>query len=379
MKYQLLLPAALLLAGLASCSSENSSGEVTLTYADGLPHPDTLFVEHSLIKEIINAKAPEDIHTQYDTILWADNAFRIPVEKAGAASYSFRISDLPTTESFFTLYTEPGEKMEIKIKSLSPMTFSATGSELMEGIALLTDSIAPVTQEYVTIMANEDEANVDKIRDVASKFVDVNVAFIRNNPKSKAAPYALMQVFGDDSFTQLFEGLTPEARKSLLFPFVELQYNQLKGAEGMQQEAPTLISKGAEAPSFTLPDPEGKQVSLEDFRGKWVILDFWGSWCGWCVRGFPALKEAYAKYHPDGLEIIGIDCSDTDEEWRDALKKYELPWVQVFNGEDRSLLQAYGISSFPTKLIIDPEGKVANVTVGEDPTFFTALSNLLGK
>lgn len=130
------------------------------------------------------------------------------------------------------------------------------------------------------------------------------------------------------------------------------------------------------APDFKLEDINGNQLSLSDLRGKWVILDFWGSWCPWCIKGFPALKEAYKEY-AGKVEVVGIDCGDTKDVWKDAVAKYELPWLQVYNPRESDLTEKYGIQGFPTKFIIDPQGNIANCTVGEDPAFFDALKALV--
>lgn len=136
-------------------------------------------------------------------------------------------------------------------------------------------------------------------------------------------------------------------------------------------------SSAVEAPNFTLNDLQGKPVSLSDFRGKWVVLDFWGSWCGWCVRGIPAMKEAYAKYKGK-LEIIGIDCGDTPEQWRAAVDQFQLPWVNVYNPMTGNGPEtAYGVQGFPTKVIVAPDGTVVDVIVGEDPAFYTELQTLI--
>ena len=109
------------------------------------------------------------------------------------------------------------------------------------------------------------------------------------------------------------------------------------------------------APDFELPDLQGNPLKLSSLRGKYVVLDFWGSWCVWCIRGIPAMKEAYTK-HKDKMEILGIvRCSDDF-----------LP----------TLGQLYQIEGFPTKVVIDPEGKIAKVVVGEDPEFYTYLDEL---
>lgn len=360
-----------------NAEAENAPGEIVVKYAEGLPQPDTLFVEHSLISELINAKAPEDIKVVYDTIVRKDNAFHIPVTSKGPASYSFRISDVPTSESFFTLYTAPGDNMEIEFTSLSPVTYNAQGTPLIEGMAQIQAAVAPVTLEYSQLM-QRDDIDIDKIQGVAQKFVDVHTEFIKKNPDSPAAVFALIEIADDDSFPGIYESLSESAKQSVLFPIVEMQYNNYKEAHQEQEK----IFKNVDnmpAPDFSLPGLDGRKISIADYKGKWVILDFWGSWCGWCVRGFPALKEAYNKYHAKGLEVIGINCNDTDADWREAVKKYDLPWIQVFNGDDTQLLENYGIQGFPTKIIVNPQGIIVNVTVGEEPAFFDTLDSLMSE
>ena len=103
------------------------------------------------------------------------------------------------------------------------------------------------------------------------------------------------------------------------------------------------------APDFTLNDINGKPLALSSLRGKYVILDFWGSWCVWCIRGIPNMKEYYNKYKGK-FEILGIDCNDSEQEWKDAVKKHELPWLHVYNTPDSQLLKTYNIAEFYTLL-----------------------------
>ena len=134
------------------------------------------------------------------------------------------------------------------------------------------------------------------------------------------------------------------------------------------------------APDFTLMDINGKPLSLSSLRGKWVVLDFWGSWCVWCIKGMPKMKEYYAKYQ-DKLEILGVDCNDPVDKWKEAVAKHELPWQHVYWDKDDencdNPLELYHVDGFPTKIVIDPEGKVAKVVVGESPTFYEFLDEVL--
>lgn len=150
---------------------------------------------------------------------------------------------------------------------------------------------------------------------------------------------------------------------------------QTAGEEPDTTATAAVIAEGAEAPDFTLPDPEGKPLSLSDLRGKYVVLDFWGSWCGWCIKGFPEMKNYYNKYKGK-FEILGIDCNDTEAKWKEAVAKHELPWLHVYNPRDSKVLSDYGIQGFPTKIVVGPDGKIVKTIVGEDPAFYTLLDEL---
>lgn len=132
---------------------------------------------------------------------------------------------------------------------------------------------------------------------------------------------------------------------------------------------------GVPAKDFTLNDINGNPLSLSSLRGKYVILDFWGSWCGPCVKGIPDMKTYYSKYK-NKLEILGIDCNESEAAWKNAVTKYEIPWLNVYNPSTSTLINDYGIMGYPTKIVIDPNGNINKVTVGENPGFYTYLDSL---
>lgn len=150
---------------------------------------------------------------------------------------------------------------------------------------------------------------------------------------------------------------------------------QTTDIETTAAEIEAVENNDAEAPDFTLNDINGRPLTLSSLRGKYVILDFWGSWCGWCIKGFPQMKEYYQKYSGK-FEILGIDCNDPEVKWKAAVEKYDLPWLHVYNTNDSGVLEQYGIQGFPTKIIVGPDGKIVQTIIGEDPAFYTLLDKL---
>ena len=136
------------------------------------------------------------------------------------------------------------------------------------------------------------------------------------------------------------------------------------------------IAEGAKAPDFTAKQVDGTDFTLSSLQGKYVVIDFWGSWCKWCIKGFPDMKTAYAK-HKGKVEFVGVACRDTEEKWKAATAKYELPWISVLNPAANDLVKVYEVKGFPTKIVIDPKGNIAKIILGEDPAFYTYLESVL--
>lgn len=138
------------------------------------------------------------------------------------------------------------------------------------------------------------------------------------------------------------------------------------------------MKPGYAVPDFTLMGLDGKEMSLSDFKGKYVLLDFWGTWCRWCVKGLPEMKEYYARY-ADKIEFVGISCRESEEAWREGVGTHALPWTNLYNGYDQTLIVDYGIQGYPTKIILDAEGKVVEAFLGEDPALYEKLDEMFAQ
>lgn len=363
MKYVFAAFTAMISVGVATA-------DVTVNFKE-VPSGDKVTVVSLPIADMQKSRAERRAATVSDTLRVENSKLVFPI--AAASSYSIELSE----DQSIGFFAAPEENITIDIQSLNPLTYLMKGSELVDGIQTINTKTKPIADQISELRKQQsnDRAAMQALYDSYEKVLS---DFIAENPKNTATPYALMSLGGEDLIKN-FDSLTPEAQNSIIMPLVRAQYESaLKRAE-QEKKQQAMQSGDVEAPGFTLKNQEGKDVSLSDFKGKWVILDFWGTWCPWCIKGFPALKEAYAKYSGK-LEIIGVDCNDSEEQWKNGIAKYELPWIQVYKPEtDRKILEDYYVQGFPTKVIVNPEGKIANITVGENPEFFTILAGFIGE
>ena len=244
-----------------------------------------------------------------------------------------------------------------------------------------------------TLQFREMKANKDIKKEERDKFYNevylpnynrhqqALVDYIKANPKQEAAVWLLRSIGDFDKMKEAYQLFDPSVREGRMKPIyddlVKAEQQRIE-EEAAEKESQKKQAAGLEAPQFTLNDINGKPLALSSLRGKYVILDFWGSWCVWCIKGFPQMKEYYAKY-PGKFEILGVDCNDTEDKWKAAVEKHQLPWLHVYCPKDATVLADYGVTGFPTKIVIGPDGKIVKTIVGEAPEFYTMLDELFGK
>ncbi len=140
---------------------------------------------------------------------------------------------------------------------------------------------------------------------------------------------------------------------------------------------PVELKLDSLVPDFTLNDPGGRAVSLSDFRGKVVLLDFWATWCAPCVDAVPELQDLSRRYKNKDLVILSVSLDRSTTAWKLFIQHNAMEWVHVFDdGGSGSPSLRYGIDAIPTALLIDREGKLlgmAHSTLGLDAQIESAL------
>ena len=299
--------------------------------------------------------------------------------KARMAMLSMKTAEGPAR---LQVYLVPGEQGTLtgttKSCSWSGTKFYTEMAELEKTTDPVEGEISALMQDYQQKMAagaNRDslqKAVTPAYEALQKKINDASLSFIKANPSSGVSVTLLQQVEDKEAAMGM---LSADVKKGVFSDLVDAEQASID-KEKARKEAAKAVADGCMAPDFTLNDINGKPLALSSLRGKYVILDFWGSWCIWCIRGMPEMKKYYEKYKGK-LEILGVDCNDTDQKWKDAVKKHELPWKHVYNPRSSKVLTTYAVQGFPTKVIIDPQGKIVKTIVGEDPAFYTTLDELL--
>lgn len=252
---------------------------------------------------------------------------------------------------------------------------TAARAPVQKKLKPLSDAFEKLNDEYITASrAKKPDAvlesyktKLDGIKAKMEPYYDemekIDKAFLDQNPNAYVSAQLLRYRV---SSMPLAEG---EAYYAKMSPAMQQSFDGLeikKELDGLRAGSP-----GSTAYEFTKTDINGKTISLADFKGKYVMLDFWASWCGPCRKGNPHLKELYGKYSAKGFEIIGISDDDSSPDaWKKAVAQDGIGiWRHVLRGLDWSKREKnlpnpedtsdyYGIHSLPTKILIDPKGMI---------------------
>ena len=270
-----------------------------------------------------------------------------------------------------TIFLEPGF-MTIVLKPGNFKNAKVSGSNAQEEYKKLNDLKESISLKWKkqldSLRTEKDDEKNAAIRERLSPYFDemrqADYDFFDKHPQSYVTTYLLRYYVSDlslDSLQKYFDRLGTNLQKTNSGQMLAEEIEKLRAG-----------SPGSMAKNFTTNDISGNRLSLADFKGKYVLLDFWASWCLPCRKGNPHLLSLYSRYKEKGFEIISISDDDSKPDaWRKAVEKDGIgAWKHVLRGFDIEQLKRtgktgdndisnyFGIHSLPTKILIDPRGMI---------------------
>ncbi len=284
------------------------------------------------------------------------------------------------TEGKFSIYGEPGDVLKLTGEKLSYIIdYNVTGNSINDDFVTMSKAIAPYLDEQLVIDYNDELTQYysatgtmiqpgTNSREQQAQSAKLKADFMMENPDSYYTMYHMALAKDKEELKKYYETLAIETKEPYFAKLLEMRLASFD-----------LNKEGAQVPEITTTDIYKNSFKLSSLLGKYVVLDFWGTWCSPCIQGIPNMKKYYERYG-GRLEYVGIACNEKNgiEGVIKRVEKSKMNWIHLMNGEDlNNYSKMFGVTGYPTKFVIGPEGKVVGSFVGEGEHFYSFMDELL--
>jgi peroxiredoxin len=245
-------------------------------------------------------------------------------------------------------------------------TNSANSNSFREMLKAFNEKVAVINSKRASLIAQQQQGAADSLIRAGeadfNAYVNATEDYLLKYADTTKSPSVALYIVGPLLRKQLeaerFEPvMTSMSKRFNDHPMVQ---KVVKEYFGYMQQQKSALKLGQPAPDFTLPDPDGKMISLSSLKGKYVLVDFWAAWCGPCRQENPNVVAAYKQYSNKNFTILGVSLDKAKEPWLKAIKDDQLTWTHVSDLKywESIVVPMYNIQGIPFNVLLDPQGNI---------------------
>jgi peroxiredoxin len=262
----------------------------------------------------------------------------------------------------YRFFITPGKAILKATDSISKATITGLeilkeNDELVKVTEITEHKLKNLNEEFAAL-PEQERANEETMFSFQERYLkllkerqDAIIEFIKKHPESYISLYSLnADLINDDmdvpQIQSLYDNLAPQLKENSLAISVKSRLEKAK-----------ITGLGVQVTDFEEKTPEGIPIKLSSYKGQYVLLDFWASWCGPCRQENPNLVNAYEKYKAKNFTVLGVSIDSSADAWKKAIKADGLVWTQLLD-TTKQIAELYGIDAIPKNYLIDPSGKI---------------------